>query len=163
MRIFSRWLYIWCWSTTRPSYRYNCVSLGMYTLCVLAIMLNHNVFACVCFVAAVNYKQMELYHALPLFVWMLASALRAPGRSWCARIRTLVVISAVTAGALLRLCCSTSVCLVTFAIIWYPFIRLGSTDVLHVLHRIFPLKRGVFEVSWHVILATPTQLLLVAG
>ena len=64
-------------------FQYNCVSLGLMQLAVYFIVSNASkhtaIKACIllatgsaCFSLALNYKQMELYHALPFFFYLLS-------------------------------------------------------------------------------------------
>ncbi|XP_055641922.1 probable dolichyl pyrophosphate Man9GlcNAc2 alpha-1,3-glucosyltransferase [Toxorhynchites rutilus septentrionalis] len=109
-------------------FQYNNVSLGLAALAVSAILVDRNLLAAVLFVLALNYKQMELYHALPFFFYLLSWCFRHPRLSdgiW----NLLKLASLVTAA---------------FIIIWSPWlISLNST--IQVLHRVFPVARGVFE------------------
>lgn len=59
-------------------FQYNNVSLGFTALAVAALISNRNLVGSVLFVMAVNYKQMELYHSLPFFFYLLAGSFRDP-------------------------------------------------------------------------------------
>ncbi|KAG6443079.1 dolichyl pyrophosphate Man9GlcNAc2 alpha-1,3-glucosyltransferase [Manduca sexta] len=114
-------------------FQYNCVSLGLFlwsTFFVVAI--ENDVLATIFFVLALNYKQMELYHALPFFFYLLRKCfIGVPNRG---KISYVVHNFNKLAVAVVS----------TFIIIWYPF--SGSWDnIMHVVHRLFPVKRGVFE------------------
>lgn len=54
-------------------FQYNNISLGLMVFAVVAIMTNRRILAAVLFVLALNYKQMELYHAIPFFCYLLAN------------------------------------------------------------------------------------------
>lgn len=54
-------------------FQYNNVSLGFACLAITFLLYNYTKLAAVLFVCALNYKQMELYHALPFFVYMLSN------------------------------------------------------------------------------------------
>jgi len=54
-------------------FQYNCISLGLALWSVALLLNDRNVLAAVAFSAALNYKQMELYHALPIFFYLLAA------------------------------------------------------------------------------------------
>ena len=56
-------------------YRYNCVSLGLFILAVAMLDRSCVLSGAVAFSLALNYKQMELYHAMPFFVYILGSSL----------------------------------------------------------------------------------------
>lgn len=115
-------------------FQYNNVSLGLFILAVWAIMRDRNLLATVFFVLALNYKQMELYHALPFFFYLLAKAVNSSRDSHGMRLakamRTLVVLGTLV--------------IFSFVVIWLPWLN-SLTQVAQVVHRIFPVARGVFE------------------
>lgn len=111
-------------------FQYNCVSLGLFVWATMFILLNKLVLASIFFVLAVNYKQMELYHSLPFFLYLLRQCVPSQRKSakYCV---TLLVKIALTV-------------IVTFGIIWLPFLT-GFDSISQVLFRLFPVARGVFE------------------
>ncbi|KRF78177.1 uncharacterized protein Dvir_GJ15406, isoform B [Drosophila virilis] len=109
-------------------FQYNNISLGFLALAVAALLCNRNNIAALTFTLALNYKQMELYHALPFFAYLL---------SVCFSQNSLRLF--VT-----KLLMIATTVLATFFILWYPW--LSSIDATaQVLYRLFPLGRGVFE------------------
>ena len=74
------------------------------------------------FTLALNYKQMSLYHALPFFFYILGPRYN----SW-AGFRQIVTVGGTV--------------VLTFALCWSPF--LSTAD--HVVFRMFPFNRGLFE------------------
>lgn len=110
-------------------FQYNGVSLGLFILAVAFIIKDLDLLASMAFVMALSYKQMELYHSLPFFFYLLGQCLRKQP-SWSKAFMKLMSIGLVV--------------LVTFGVTWWPF----WTDVnllKQVLTRIFPLGRGLFE------------------
>lgn len=112
-------------------FQYNCLSLGLALWGVIGLGKGHDLLGSIAFVLALNYKQMELYHAVPFFCYLFGSCVhvyRKKGlKSGCSK---LVKLAAVV--------------LVTFYICWHPF--LNSWDLFgQVLHRLFPFARGLFE------------------
>uniref|UniRef100_A0A672LFW7 Alpha-1,3-glucosyltransferase n=1 Tax=Sinocyclocheilus grahami TaxID=75366 RepID=A0A672LFW7_SINGR len=97
-------------------FQYNSVSLGLALWGTLGLGLGWDLFGCLAFTLALNYKQMELYHSLPFFCYLLGKFI------W--------VISMTV--------------LVTFALCWMPFL-FDPKQPLQVLHRLFPVGRGLFE------------------
>ncbi|KAK4003576.1 hypothetical protein OUZ56_005333 [Daphnia magna] len=94
-------------------------------------VLGKNVLAAIAFSAALNFKQMELYHAIPIFFYLLASC-QPKGSSLPSQLKNLVQIGAATVA--------------TFAIIWYPFLQIHDGLLQQVIVRIFiPFQRGIFE------------------
>ena len=57
-------------------FQYNNVSLGLFVLAVAFILRDKNLLASLTFVLALSYKQMELYHSLPFFFYLLGLCLR---------------------------------------------------------------------------------------
>ncbi|XP_055837886.1 probable dolichyl pyrophosphate Man9GlcNAc2 alpha-1,3-glucosyltransferase [Episyrphus balteatus] len=109
-------------------FQYNNMSLGLAALAIVAILRERLIFGSIFFSLALNYKQMELYHAVPFFVYLLSSCKQE--KTYGQQILKLVKIG-------------TSV-IVTFGLLWLPWIN--SWDNLSiVLRRIFPIYRGVFE------------------
>ncbi|XP_071511304.1 dolichyl pyrophosphate Man9GlcNAc2 alpha-1,3-glucosyltransferase-like [Diadema antillarum] len=105
-------------------FQFNNISLGLTLWAVVAMATNHELLGAVAFVFALNYKQMELYHALPFFCFLLGRCLR-PLSPW-----RLIKIGIFTAAA--------------FALCWSPFIT-DRAQIFQVLHRVFPFARGLFE------------------
>eukprot|EP00092_Neocalanus_flemingeri_P031405 GFUD01034110.1.p1 GENE.GFUD01034110.1~~GFUD01034110.1.p1 ORF type:complete len:499 (+),score=59.72 GFUD01034110.1:39-1535(+) len=110
-------------------FQYNNISLGLFLAAVAFILRGRDLIASVLFVCALNYKQMELYHALPFFFYLLASC--AQKRTYAAKISKLIKIGLIV--------------VISFCVIWVPFILLGQESVLQVVLRIFPFSRGLFE------------------
>ncbi|XP_064535252.1 probable dolichyl pyrophosphate Man9GlcNAc2 alpha-1,3-glucosyltransferase [Drosophila montana] len=109
-------------------FQYNNISLGFLAIAVAALLCNRNYIAAFTFTLALNYKQMELYYALPFFTYLLSTCLSQ--NSLQLFVKKLLMIATTV--------------LATFAILWYPW--LTSIDATaQVLNRLFPLGRGVFE------------------
>lgn len=135
--IFSKWVYI-CLALYYPGiilidyghFQYNCISLGLYLMSV-ALLRRHEILSSFVFCLAFNYKQMELYHALPFFFYFLGKFFHNyRRRSATTAVRNLFIIVLVV--------------LFAFILVWIPFIS-DSGLLLSVLKRIFPVTRGVFE------------------
>lgn len=58
--------------------RYNAVSLGLALWGIVACTHGHDYLGSIAFSLALNYKQMELYHALPFFCFLLGKCFRKP-------------------------------------------------------------------------------------
>lgn len=71
---------------------------------------------------------MELYHAMPFFCYLLGTALRQPRLP--RKFAYLLNVALATVAA--------------FLAIWFPFLR-DPSQIAQVLHRIFPVARGLFE------------------
>ena len=110
-------------------FQYNCVSLGLALWAVVFIMRRSYALSAVCFSLALNFKQMELYHALPIFFYLLAACLARP--TYASKLLTLAKIGAATA--------------VTFLVVWLPFLDVETGLLQQVVQRVFPFNRGIFE------------------
>lgn len=113
-------------------FQYNCVSLGLFVFSVASILRGRLLIASFLFVLGLNYKQMELYHALTFFFYILGCC--TPRKSRNKSILTC-----------LKLFISISLTVVvTFVLVWAPFIQKWQT--FHdLIVRLFPVARGVFE------------------
>uniref|UniRef100_A0A8C5B5W3 Alpha-1,3-glucosyltransferase n=1 Tax=Gadus morhua TaxID=8049 RepID=A0A8C5B5W3_GADMO len=109
-------------------FQYNGLSLGLTLWGVLGLGLGWDALGSLAFSLALNYKQMELYHALPFFCYLLGK---------CAR-------QGLTGRGLFSLVKIAVTVLVTFALCWLPFLS-DPEQALQVLRRIFPVARGLFE------------------
>ncbi|XP_070563337.1 dolichyl pyrophosphate Man9GlcNAc2 alpha-1,3-glucosyltransferase-like [Ptychodera flava] len=108
-------------------FQYNCVSLGFALWAVIGLATDHDLLGSIAFVLALNYKQMELYHALPFFCYLLGKCLRSEKENW---LWKLIKIGTVV--------------IATFILCWLPFVS-DVQVAQQVLNRLFPVARGVFE------------------
>lgn len=111
-------------------FQYNCVSLGLALWAINFISNRKYALTAVAFAASLCFKQMELYHAIPIFFYLLASC-QQKGLDVCSQLGKLIRIGVAT--------------IVTFAVIWYPFLQLSDGLLQQVLSRVFPFNRGLFE------------------
>ncbi|RNA16519.1 dolichyl pyrophosphate Man9 c2 alpha-1-3-glucosyltransferase, partial [Brachionus plicatilis] len=129
-------------------FQYNSISLGLMQLSLYFALSNRSngslsclqlAFCSFFFCLALNYKQMELYHSLPIFFYLLAICLKSNifrfGLS-CKRSKHVLFVMLAIIG---------STVIVTFTVLWSPFIYEGFDSVIQVLIRIFPINRGLFE------------------
>ncbi|XP_003974451.3 dolichyl pyrophosphate Man9GlcNAc2 alpha-1,3-glucosyltransferase [Takifugu rubripes] len=109
-------------------FQYNGVSLGLALWAVLGLGLGRDALGSVAFCLALNYKQMELYHALPFFCYLLGKCIKLGllGRGFFLLVRITLAV------------------LVTFALCWLPFLS-DPGQIIQVVRRIFPVARGLFE------------------
>lgn len=118
-------------------FQYNNISLGFAALAIAAIFRNSQRVAAVLFVLALNYKQMELYHALPFFLYLL-------GQSFTSTSSKSMEFSQKLIAGIKNVTILGLIVIFTFALIWAPWLQ--SIDHLkQLVHRIFPVARGVFE------------------
>ena len=108
-------------------FQYNSVSLGFCLWGIAALMRDWDVLGSIAFSLALNYKQMELYHSLPFFCYLL-------GKSNTKKNPYFFIIKLGLAVIL------------TFSVCWMPFFIFdGSKGVARVLARVFPFNRGIYE------------------
>ncbi|KAM6305896.1 dolichyl pyrophosphate Man9GlcNAc2 alpha-1,3-glucosyltransferase [Aegotheles albertisi] len=109
-------------------YPYSAMSLGFALWGVLFLSYDWDLLGSVAFCLAVNYKQMELYHSLPFFCYLLGKCfkkgLKGKGLALLTKIAGTVVVS--------------------FAVCWLPFCT-DMEQIMQVLRRLFPIDRGLFE------------------
>uniref|UniRef100_A0A8C3KGZ2 Alpha-1,3-glucosyltransferase n=1 Tax=Calidris pygmaea TaxID=425635 RepID=A0A8C3KGZ2_9CHAR len=109
-------------------FQYNSVSLGFALWGVLCLSYDWDLLGSVAFCLALNYKQMELYHSLPFFCYLLGKCfkkgLKGKGLILLIKIAGTVVVS--------------------FAVCWLPFCT-DMAQIMQVLRRLFPIDRGLFE------------------
>uniref|UniRef100_A0A8I6G6U1 Alpha-1,3-glucosyltransferase n=1 Tax=Rattus norvegicus TaxID=10116 RepID=A0A8I6G6U1_RAT len=105
---------------------YNSVSLGFALWGVLGVSCDWDLLGSLAFCLALNYKQMELYHSLPFFCFLLGKCfkkgLRGKGSALFIRIACTVVAS--------------------FLLCWLPFLT-EREHALQVVRRLFPVDRGL--------------------
>ena len=117
-------------------FQYNCVSLGLALWGVLGVVTDHDILGSMAFSLALNYKQMELYHALPFFCYLLGKALHQSRQT--EKTNWLRVFSKVTKLGL--------TVFMIFAICWAPFFLTGGLEGgVQILRRLFPFGRGLYE------------------
>ncbi|XP_051997039.1 dolichyl pyrophosphate Man9GlcNAc2 alpha-1,3-glucosyltransferase [Xyrauchen texanus] len=109
-------------------FQYNCVSLGLALWGILGLGLGWDVFGSLAFTLALNYKQMQLYHSLPFFCYLLGKCIK----------------QGLTGRGLFLLAKISLTVIATFALCWLPFLS-DPHQLLQVLHRLFPIYRGLFE------------------
>jgi alpha-1,3-glucosyltransferase len=118
--------------------KYNTVALG-FSIWSFHFMAQPEFFQCiygaVMFCLALNFKQMTLYYAPAVFMYLLGRCCAEP-KHFVKRFALLGITV-----------------ILTFGILWAPFLGYGPSHkettmlerALHVLHRIFPFQRGLFE------------------
>lgn len=111
-------------------FQYNTVSLAFLIYATLFLLNERNLLASFFFCLALNYKQMELYHALPFFFYLLSTCVPKPGYTMYSGCVKLAKIALVV--------------VLTFGLIWAPFL-VDVDGAFQVLKRLFPVDRGVFE------------------
>lgn len=139
-------------------FQYNAVSLGFALWGVLSLGLGRDVLGSVAFCLALNYKQMELYHALPFFCYLLGKCVK----------------QGLTGRGLFLLVRIAATVLLAFALCWLPFLS-DPAQAMQVVRRIFPVARGLYEdkvantwcslnilIKIRSILSSDTQILLSA-
>uniref|UniRef100_A0A8D8M0W9 Alpha-1,3-glucosyltransferase n=1 Tax=Cacopsylla melanoneura TaxID=428564 RepID=A0A8D8M0W9_9HEMI len=104
-------------------FQFNCISLGLFVWACFHLSQKNHILTCVLFCLSLNYKQMELYHALPFFFYYLGCLYKTRSIPLLFKLGTSVVA--------------------TFSVLWFPFLNMSQFK--QIIHRIFPIYRGVFE------------------
>ena len=135
-------------------FQYNCVSLGLTLWGIIGVISNHYLLGSVAFSLALNYKQMELYHALPFFFFLLGKSFNNQSTSCQFKTKQKVPKEAASAKSKSTIMCRglinvaklAIVVTVSFLLLWLPFFLTGGVDsVLQILRRLFPFSRGLYE------------------
>ncbi|VDK70200.1 unnamed protein product [Litomosoides sigmodontis] len=116
-------------------FQYNHLSLGLFLFSFACFVSSFFKLGSAFFVLALSFKQMELYHALPIATYLLSKSFPNDDRSsaiqrylsWIKQLFVLFITVVVTIG-----------------FIWLPFF-ITRSDLIQILHRIFPFYRGIFE------------------
>ena len=136
-------------------FQYNTVSLGLALWSFHFITLDGSltfvgpIIGSILFSLALNFKQMELYHAPAIFAYLLGRCFRNDDNSNNSKQSGK---SSVHLGAIAGKFCALGITVIlTFAVMWAPFAiypRAGTSSlssILQIVQRLFPFKRGVFE------------------
>ena len=121
-------------------FQYNCVSLGLALIAFYLFMSvgkeetsglpdPYYLFGSVFFVLALLYKQMELYHALPVFFYLLGKCLKQ--KHWSGTFALFVGLGFTV--------------LITMITCLLPFIVPNHEPLFDILNRMFPVNRGLYE------------------
>ncbi|KFW05563.1 Dolichyl pyrophosphate Man9GlcNAc2 alpha-1,3-glucosyltransferase, partial [Eurypyga helias] len=109
-------------------FQYPCsaVTLGFALWAVLCLSYDWDLLGSAAFCLALNYKQMELYHSLPFFCYLLGKCFKKGLKG-----KGLVLLTKI-AGTVV----------VSFAVCWLPFCT-DTEQIMQVLRRLFP--RGMHD------------------
>lgn len=108
-------------------FQYNSVMLGLALMALNNLFLDNLALASICFTLSIGFKQMALYYA-PIFFFYLLSICVFPKLN----LLRLIYIAISVVCALL--------------VLFAPFVYVGGfSQVLQILHRMFPFGRGIFE------------------
>ena len=111
-------------------FQYNSLSLGLTLWAITSVLRGWQVFGSILFCLAINYKQMELYHSLPFFFYLLGRAILSTSSKHGLFTVTKLGLTVIS----------------MFTVCWVPFyICDGTLGVYQVITRIFPVDRGVYE------------------
>uniref|UniRef100_A0A8D0HAZ4 Alpha-1,3-glucosyltransferase n=1 Tax=Sphenodon punctatus TaxID=8508 RepID=A0A8D0HAZ4_SPHPU len=109
-------------------FQYNSVSLGFALWGVHCLSHDWDLLGSLAFCLAINYKQMELYHSLPFFCYLLGKCFKKG-------------LTGTGLMLLIKLCFTV---VAAFAFCWLPFCT-EVEQISQVLRRLFPVDRGLFE------------------
>lgn len=121
-------------------FQYNSVSMGLALWGFFYMTKDHFrscIIGSVFFCLALNFKQMTLYYAPVVFAYLL-------GRCFSSKAKYFFP----------RFCALGATVIFTFLLLWWPFLYYPPSQnndlpmvgrLSHVIHRIFPFQRGLFE------------------
>ena len=119
-------------------FQYNCVANGLVVWTAVCVTSGRPMLGALLFSLALNFKQMHLYFALPVFFYLLSTSLYDQ-----------YGVAKVTLRGVFRVVCLGIIVISTFTLLWAPFCVYPSSScsegLLQVVTRIFPVDRGVFE------------------
>ena len=110
-------------------FQFNCIGLGLALGAATAIGSGRRLIGSVLFCLSLSHKQMGLFFAPAFFAHLLG---------WCIHDHPGLV------GKLVALVKLGLTVILTFTLTWIPCLKTPS-DLIMVLQRIFPVKRGLFE------------------
>ncbi|KAG7661632.1 ALG6 [[Candida] subhashii] len=103
-------------------FQFNSVMLGLFVYSVIDLAKGNLILASIWFVSCINFKQMGLYYSLFIFFYILSQL-----NSFSHLISVGITVVATQIVYLL------------------PFIIHKPESILQIVHRVFPLGRGLFE------------------
>ncbi|KND00681.1 dolichyl-P-Glc:Man(9)GlcNAc(2)-PP-dolichol alpha-1,3-glucosyltransferase [Spizellomyces punctatus DAOM BR117] len=106
-------------------FQYNSAMLGFTVWTIMCLIRGKYLLGSIMFCLALNYKQMALFYALPVFWFLLGRCFIEKGG-----FRLLIKIACTVVA--------------TFAII-FALYSTSLPDVLQVFKRVFPVERGLYE------------------
>jgi alpha-1,3-glucosyltransferase len=158
------WIHVWTviFALSQPSillidhghFQYNTVSLGL-ALSSFYFMTKsstefyaNSIFGSILFCLALNFKQMTLYYAPAVFSYLLGRCFATTAGAsqmvpWSQALRRIATLGVAV--------------ILTFALLWLPFYLNppmndefgiegnGVRYLKHIVHRLFPFERGLFE------------------
>ncbi|KAJ3067373.1 Glucosyltransferase-like protein, partial [Podochytrium sp. JEL0797] len=112
-------------------FQYNSAMLGFTLWSVTCMSQKRYMLGSMFFCLALGFKQMALYYSLPVFFYLLGASVGAAKRYGAA-------------NGLIQLAQIGITVVITFGLMFSPFLT-SRGDFLQVIHRIFPVGRGLYE------------------
>ncbi|KAI8612510.1 glycosyl transferase [Chytriomyces sp. MP71] len=112
-------------------FQYNSAMLGFTLWFLVCMARGQYALGSVFFCLALGFKQMALYYSLPIFFYLLGVCGGLARRD------------SISTGIMELLKIGATV-VITFGILFAPFLT-RTDDLLQVIHRIFPVGRGLYE------------------
>ncbi|KAI9259412.1 glycosyl transferase [Phascolomyces articulosus] len=109
-------------------FQFNSVMLGFALWAINGYLTKHYLLGSVCFCLALGFKQMALYYSPAVFSFLIGTCISMPKKQQ---------------GLLLF--CQLGVTVITaFGLLLSPWLA-SVDDLLQILHRVFPVARGLYE------------------
>ncbi|EJD75952.1 hypothetical protein, variant [Loa loa] len=115
-------------------FQYNHISLGLFLFSFTCFVSSFLKIGSVFFILALFFKQMELYHALPIAIYLLSKSFPSDNRLSASQYR-------YWAKQLFILFITV---IITILFVLLPFF-VTKSNLIQILHRTFPFYRGIFE------------------
>ncbi|CAO3597437.1 unnamed protein product [Absidia cylindrospora] len=106
-------------------FQYNCVMLGFSLWAILGLLSRHYLLGAIAFCMALAFKQMALYYAPVIFAFLLGRCF-TENRGLFLFIKLGITVIAA------------------FALLFLPWLK-DMNEIGQVVHRIFPVARGLYE------------------
>ncbi|KAI9344927.1 glycosyl transferase [Obelidium mucronatum] len=112
-------------------FQYNSAMLGFSLWTVICLSQKRYVLGSIFFCLALGFKQMALYYSLPVFFYLLGVSFGIAKREGA--VAGFIKLAQIGATVIL-----------TFGLLFAPFLS-STSNLLQVIHRIFPVDRGLYE------------------
>ncbi|KAJ9094075.1 hypothetical protein QFC21_006176 [Naganishia friedmannii] len=109
-------------------FQYNSFMLGLCLVALACFEHSHDALGAIAFSSCILFKQMGLYWSPAVFAYLLGKCI------WLGGERGAMLLVKIGLGTV-----------ATFGVMFAPFLTPFPDLPMYVLHRIFPLARGIFE------------------
>ncbi|KAJ1983811.1 Glucosyltransferase-like protein [Dimargaris verticillata] len=135
-------------------FQYNAVMLGLVVWAIVCFQRSRFLLGSICFTCAIMFKIMALYFAPAIFAYLLGKCRQSTRHGIALFVKLGLTVVA------------------TFAACLFPFLH-STTQLMQILHRVFPVARGLYEdkvanfwcassvlIKWRFLFSQPTLVKL---